>query len=88
MGGGGGGTTTSNMRSEKPDVYIPVAPTRTIAENPDTLKDSLFTEGVSLSKEEIAKKISPTSRLVIPLDNSKATSVGGTPKPRTPTGVV
>ena len=88
MGGGGGGSSTNYQRSKTPDVFIPVAPERTVAETSDDLNKALFEEGVTLSKEEQKKKRAATSRLVIPMDNSQSSTTGGTTPPPKPKGLV
>ena len=88
MGGGGVSTNTSYQRAADPSVYQPVAPTRTVAQDPGTLDKALFTEGAKLSDKELEKKTAATSRLVIPLDTSNSSITGGTTPPPTPTRIV
>ena len=86
--GGGGSAGVNNVKADTPDVYVPTSPTRTVADTPDSLGASLFSEGATRSDTELEKKSAATSRLIIPLDSSQSSVTGGTTTPATPTGVV
>ena len=87
MGGGGGGSTVSKVAAAAPEVYAPVAPTRTAAEAmPTNFDKALFTSGAKETAAQKAKKAAGASRLVIPIESTAQS--GGYTAPRTPTGVV
>jgi len=86
--GGGGTNTTSYIAAQAPEVFTPVAPTRTAPEAmPENIDQALVSTGAKRTEDEKKLKASgATSQLVIPLQGN--TQSGGYTAPATPTGVV